>query len=172
MEEIVRLIKEYLNRHNNKNIVFVSDEQKQYLKENKGLLFEYYSQISNPRVDGKILEDFQVWVYGNDRKDFTPHCHFFNRDKSIEVEISLIDWNVIRVKNGNPSKSQIKPFFKWLNAKHSRDRNQTNKLALFIAWDNNNPENDLLGFIERNDIEINDKELVDYINNQIGEQYL
>ena len=142
---------------------FISDEQSKFLSEQRGLLFEYYAQVSNPRLDNRILGDLQVWVYGNDRKDFTPHCHVMKTDKSLEWEVSIIDWSIINVKRG-PVPGKLDDDFRiWLDSKSSRDKEKTNKEMLFIMWDAVNPNNDLLSFTESHSIEIKDTELCSYL---------
>ena len=147
-----------------KEITLISEEQKKFLKEQKGLLFEYYAQVSNPRLDTRILGDLQVWVYGGDRKGFTPHCHVMKADKSVEWEVSILDWTIINVKNGTVTGSMESTFNKWLNAKSTRDKNKLNKEIVYVMWDSVNPNNDLLEFTETHNTEITDNELKQYIN--------
>ena len=166
IQEIKKIIKTYLDDKKTRNIGFISEEQEKFLRENKGILFEYYGQVSNPRGDTNILGDLQIWVYGNDRKDFTPHCHVFTRDKSIEVEISIIDWKIIKRVKGKFNRKLRKAFDKWLVSKSTRDPNQTNKMALFIAWDSDNPNNDILSFVSRHNTRVEDEELIKYLDSQ------
>ena len=149
---------------------YISAEQKQYLKENKGLLFEYYVQVSNPKYDNKILGDIQIWVYGNDRTDFTPHCHVMLKDRSISFEVSLITWEVINVKSPkgvNASwgelKYFVKPFFKWLRSDSAKLK-IPNKILLYNQWDSTNPDNRLEDYIAKHNIEITDSTLFNYIS--------
>ena len=161
-EEIRSLIKECF-----KDKKGMSEEQEKFLNENKGLLFEYYAQVSNPNCDSRILGNLEVWVYGDDRNNFTPHCHVMLHDKSVEVEISIIDWNVVNVKNGKFTKKMYKSFDKWLKSENSRFDGISNKQALFGAWDANNPNNNLVKFIVKHDINILDLDLKKYIKRQI-----
>ena len=150
-----------------KKTIFISEEQEKYLNENKGLLFEYYEQISNPRGDTKILGDLQIWIYGNDRQDFTPHCHIMTKDKSTEFEVSIINWNIINVKNGKPTKDMKDRFFRWLNSNSTKFNGMKNKNVLFATWDGNNPNNDLLTFMSEHSISAEDDDLAEYLDSQL-----
>ena len=142
----------------------ISKEQTKFLQEQKGLLFEYYAQVSNPRLDIRKLGDLQVWVYGDDRKNFTPHCHVMKSDKSVEWEVSIIDWNIINVKNGTVTGQMEKLFNEWLVAKSTKDKSKLNKEMVYIMWDAVNPNNDLLEFTDSHNIKIEDIELNQYID--------
>ena len=146
--------------------IFISEEQEKFLREEKGILFEYFSIVSNPRKDGILLGNLQVWVYGDDRQNFTPHCHIMTMDKTTEFEVSLIDWSLVNIKRGIPTRDMRKRFDKWLSAKSSKGVDATNKQMLFISWDGNNPNNDLATFCEKNKIEPTDKDLAQYIEEQ------
>ena len=148
----------------------ITEEQERFLLEQKGLLFKYYIQASNPRLDSNILGNIQIWIYGDDRQNFTPHCHVMFADKSVEFEVSLLDWNIINIKYPNnrtcdwSSFNEFKkPFFKWLYSKNKIG--VLNKLNIFSLWDGTNPNNQLIDFVNQNNIDIDDKELKDYINN-------
>ena len=41
---------------------YVSKEQSLFLQENKGLLFEYFGQVSDPKYDTHILGNIQIWI--------------------------------------------------------------------------------------------------------------
>ena len=146
--------------------IIISEEQQKFLREQKGILFEYFSVVSNPKKDSKLLGDLQVWVYGDDRNGFTPHCHVMTIDKSTEFEVSLIDWKVINVKCGTPTRDMRKRFDKWLISNSTRNTEITNKNLLYISWDGNNPNNDLSDFCEKHNIVPNDIDLLEYIKNQ------
>lgn len=146
--------------------IIISEQQEKFLKEQKGLLFEYYIQASNPRKDTHVLGDLQVWVYGDDRNGFTPHCHVMTIDKSTEFEVSLIDWNVVNVKNGTPTKDMQKRFDKWLSSNHSMLKSITNKEFLYATWDSTNQNNTLADFCEKHKITPNDETLVLHIESQ------
>ena len=51
----------------------ISIQQKNFLSENKGKLFEYYLMISKPKFDSRILGNTQIWVYGYDRDKYIFH---------------------------------------------------------------------------------------------------
>jgi len=143
--------------------ILISEKQEKFLKEQRGLLFEYYIQASNPKKDFKILGDLQVWVYGDDRNNFTPHCHVMTIDKETEFEVSLIDWSVLNVKSGTPTRSMQKCFFDWLNSKSSRGIDATNKKILYVSWDSTNQNNDLQDFCKKHKITTTDDELAEHI---------
>ena len=161
-KEVKELIEEYLSNKNG-----MSREQEMFLKENKGLLFEYYEQVSNPRVDAHILGGLEVWVYGDDRQDFTPHCHVMLHDRSVEVEISIIDWSIVNVKNGNFTSKMHKSFLKWLNSENSRLGGIANKMSLYAIWDGNNPNNDITRFVIKHGIDVKDADLKKYMHRQL-----
>jgi hypothetical protein len=146
--------------------ILISEEQKKFLREQKGILFEYYIQASNPKKDTEILGDLQVWVYGDDRNGFTPHCHVMTIDKSTEFEVSLIDWKVINVKQGTPTKKMQKRFMEWLDSINSRGQLVTNRQFLYMTWDGANQFNDLADFCEKHNIIPNDEDLRKYIESQ------
>lgn len=162
-EEIKKLISEYYKKRREP----ISKEQLKYLKENKALLFEYYVQASNPQKDGNTLGNLEVWIYGNDRQDFTPHCHVMSHDKSVEVEISLIDLKIVNVKNCEFTSKMHKGFLKWLNSNSSKVKTNTNKYMLYVYWDVNNPNNTLTDFVLGHNVDIEDKDLQEYITNQL-----
>ena len=150
-------------------IIKITEEQERFLIEQQGILFEYYSQASSPKYDTNILGNIQIWVYGNDRQNFTPHCHVMFADKSVEFDVSLLDWNVINIKYPNnrtcdwSSFNEFKkPFFVWLE--RINRLKMKNKIKLFMLWDANNPNNTLSDFIERNNININDEDLIEYVD--------
>lgn len=149
-----------------KKVVMISEEQERFLRENRGLLFEYYIQASNPTKDTKILGDLQVWVYGDDRAAFTPHCHVMTIDKSVEFEVSLIDWRVINIKRGEPTRSMQKRLDKWLTCEKHGAHGMTNKEFLFFNWDGTNPNNRLSAFCAKHAIVPEDKVLLEYIESQ------
>lgn len=153
--------------------VIISEEQKKFIEEQEGILFEYYVQASQPRKDANILGNVQIWIYGNDRANFTPHCHVMLSDRSIEVEVSLIDFNIINTKNPKNANNDWsffnqlkKPFFKWLR---KISGGNTNKKNLFFLWDYNNQNNTLLDFVSSGNVGINDDELINYLNDRIEE---
>jgi hypothetical protein len=151
-----------------KKVIYITEEQLKFLEENKGVLFEYYGQVSKPKRDSHILGNIQIWIYGNDRQDFTPHCHVMYNDRSVEFEVSLLDWSIINVKRPSSTecdwssfKAFKKPFFKWLNSTNAIGT--TNKQQLYFAWDSDNPSNNLEMFVNEHQIEITDPDLQIYI---------
>lgn len=150
-------------------VKMVSEEQERFLAENQGILFEYYAQVTNPRTENHILKGTQVWIYSNDRTNFTPHCHVMLSDRSIEVEVSLIDFAIINVKSQNNTPcdwsyfNQIKkPFFNWIKMKDKYGL--TRKVHTFIEWDRNNPNNALVDYVNSHKPTQIDTELVEYVD--------
>lgn len=121
----------------------------QIIKENS--IDEYYVQVSNPKTDSYILGNLFIYIYNNDRPDMTPHCHIMTKDKSIEIEVSLLpndNYKILNVKRpkNTPNDwsyfSDIKDkFFKWLNEKNGKNKELTNNEALDITWNMNNQNN-------------------------------
>lgn len=147
----------------------ISIEQKNFLSENKGKLFEYYLMVSKPKFDNRILGNIQIWVYGHDRDKYTPHCHIMLADRSIEFEVDIFTWDIFNVKaplDVEPNWSNFskfrKPFFKWLET--TNILGVKNKIQLYFSWDSANPDNTLSQFIKRQNIEIKDEELIQYID--------
>lgn len=146
-------------------VVIITEQQEKFLREQKGLLFEYFSQVSNPKLDSDLLGNIQVWVYGSDRQAMTPHCHVMLADRSIEFEVSLIDWHIVNEKRGSATVKMLKKFNEWLVSRSTRiPGGKSNKYALFVAWDANNPNNDLEDYINKHGIEVKDDVLTDYLN--------
>ena len=144
--------------------IYITEEQETFLKENKGLLFEYYIQVSNPKKDTNILGNIQVWIYGDDRKDFTPHCHVMTSDKSTEIEVSIIDWKLVNIKRQNINLRKLqKPFLVWLNQTSSSFAPYTNKEVMYRQWDATNGNNTLSQYAEEHKLKIADKDLQQYL---------
>lgn len=145
-------------------IVIISEQQEKFLREQRGILFEYYTQVSEPRKDANILGNLQVWIYGDDRNGFTPHCHIMTADRETEFEISLIDWSVINVKSQLPPTRKMKnTFAEWLETKSNRFPEITNKVVLYRLWDGDNPNNSLADFCKEHNITPEDKDLLKHI---------
>ena len=149
-------------------MINLTEEEEKFLIKQQGILFEYYNQASNPKLDTKILGNIQILVYGNYGQNFTPHCHVMFADKSVEFDVSLLDWNVINIKYQNNRTCEWssfnefkKPFFAWIE--RINRLKMKNKIMLFMLWDINNPNNTLSDFIERNNINIIDEDLIEYI---------
>lgn len=115
-----------------------------------------YIQVSNPRKDNKTLGNVKIYIYNNDRVGYTPHCHVIDEKNNIEIEIGLIDFDIINVKNpkgvskdwGNFSKIR-KAFFEWLE---SEKNGVKNVYHLFNIWDDTNKANSLKNYIETHKI--------------------
>lgn len=124
--------------------------QRQVINEQE-LLLEYYERISEPS-DSSVLNGFAVWIYGNDRPQYPPHCHLIlgnPRKPEMNIEIHLLDLEAYYMEAPNNEDItwesigfKIKEgFFKWLH--QSNDRFGTNANYLFHAWNCNNDENRL-----------------------------
>ena len=142
----------------------------------KNLLFEYYNRISKPQ-DSDILGDWEVWVYGSDREAFPPHCHVRLKDDSFEFEVSLLNWEVINIKNSKLANNwdsidrRVKEaFFTWLNRIAKKQGGLINKIVLYNYWNDANVQNPLEKWVDkREDI---DKDLLQYLNNDIDAVWL
>lgn len=129
-----------------------------------GLLLEY-DQVSNPKTDSNILGKLTVWVYGNDRDGYTPHCHVIMSDGSMEAELSIIDFSVINIKTGTFTKKMLKKLINWTMAKTD---GVTNLKRLYTAWDDKNGSNTLLDFITKHGIKIENPTLLKYLNDSLS----
>ena len=136
----------------------------------KNLLFEYYNRISKPQ-DSDILGDWEVWVYGSDREAFPPHCHVRLKDDSFEFEVSLLNWEVINIKNSKLANNwdsidrRVKEaFFTWLNRPSKQKRDIINKWFLYNSWDEANAENPLMKWVDKK--ESIDKDLIEFLHGE------
>lgn len=59
----------------------------------KNQINEYYKNISNDKGLG-----FKVSLYGVDRDEYTPHLHVQSTQNPLEIEVSLIDFKIIKKK--------------------------------------------------------------------------
>ena len=76
----------------------------------KYYLNEYKNYVGYNSYDRNYLGNFKVELYGDDRPDMTPHFHFFNPDKSVNIEVSLgRDLRIIKVS----SPANVKPDWKY-----------------------------------------------------------
>lgn len=130
------------------------------------LLKEYYVRVSSPKNDSKILNGSNVWIYTNDRNDYTPHCHLISNDGSTEFEVSLIDFNIIHIKRGkNKNINELyECFLEWLTCVSNKS-GDINKNNLFNLLDYYNVNNQLNKFINSHKIIVKDADLIKYIEN-------
>lgn len=113
--------------------------------------------LLNQPSDSLPSNKYKIYIYGNDRDFFTPHFHFFDNDKNFELEISLINIDNLKIlssipRTGTP-KSRLLTWFgltkerkmlqKWLTEKNKELKIQTNKEAMPILWNLNNPDNEI-----------------------------
>ena len=96
-----------------------------------------------------------IYIYGNDRSVMTPHFHYFNLNKTFELEIQLSNIENLRVVNSKPRKGIPKHRLKtwdglkkekealiyWLSETNNDNSKLTNKEALILAWNQNNINN-------------------------------
>lgn len=108
------------------------------LEGKRELLHEYYKKVNSDR-DKHILGNLKIYIYGLDRDQMTPHAHLIDDD--VELEVSLIDWRIVRVKPASSKNHEWSAFtsirdrfFEWLE-------NEDNSDKLFRTWNNNNPDN-------------------------------
>ena len=112
------------------------------LDNDKMLLHEYYEKINRGK-DSHILGGLKIYVYKIDRGMATPHIHIVDEENH-EIEVSLIDWRIVNVKNPSgktrewSSFASIRDkFFRWLN------ETEENSKRIFDVWNNNNKDNQL-----------------------------
>lgn len=121
------------------------------LENKKGLLKEFYLRIDDEK-DSTILKGLSINIYFKDREEMTPHIHLKDINGDIEIEVSLINWSIINVKqpknidkNWSNFSSIRKRFFKWLKEKGNLQK-------LFKEWDRQNPDNLLEEYKDNRDI--------------------
>ena len=136
----------------------------------KEILEEYYNRVSKPQ-DSDILGDWEVWVYGSDREAFPPHCHVRLKDDSLEFEVSLLNWEVINIKNSKLPNSwdsidrRVKEaFFTWLNRPSKRQGGLINKIVLYNYWNDSNVQNPLEKWVDKK--EGIDKDLIGFLHEE------
>lgn len=127
------------------------------LRYKKDILKEYYERVDKPK-DAGILKGLEVQIYLLDREEMTPHVHLVDNANEISIEVSLVDWSIIKVnspKSADRDWSNFstvrKRFFSWL---------ENNVEELFLKWDAKNPDNLLRDYADRTTIS---QELKDYI---------
>lgn len=136
------------------------------------ILNEFFGVISTPK-DTDVLGNIEVWVYNSDREKYPPHCHVRTSDGKIEFEVSILNWEPFHLKS--PTNKNIngrdeinsdikKKFFTWLNrnSKEQGYENFSNKKAIWINWNQNNPNNRLEQWSNKK--ENIDKDLIDFLN--------
>ena len=142
------------------------DHLKYRVLNGKEMLVEYYKRISNPS-DSDILGKWEVWVYGDDREEFPPHCHLlYNRqDNKAEynIEIHLHDLEAYHMKfpeNKNITWNEIgnnvrEMFMLWLTTPRANGKDgETNAQYLFEWWDEENSiHNTIQMFVEKQHLE-------------------
>ena len=114
------------------------------------LLHEYYERANSPK-DNHILKDLDIYVYIGDRTPMTPHCHLKDND-GVEIEVSLIDWQIVNVKNPSGKKCEWgeftsirNRFFEWIDK-------QENAEKVFRIWNKCNVDNLLEEYQDKTNI--------------------
>lgn len=136
--------------------IIVNERQAQLIKEQKELLTEYYVEVSG-KEDTRILKNMRIYIYGEDRKYFTPHCHV-KIGNDVECEYSLLNFTPILTKgtNGMDKSKQvkglpvkyIKMLQQWLSLPSVKDKNTTNYARMLKVWDECNGGNTIRMFLE------------------------
>lgn len=134
------------------------------------LLFEYYDKVSN-EGDNDLLDNWEVWIYGNDRSEFPPHCHVRLPDGSAEFEVSLLNWEIVNIKHSelpnswdSIDRNLKRGFFRWLDRQSKESSKLTNKEYLYGFWNGANPHNRLEKWIDKR--EGIDQDLINYIEHK------
>ena len=124
----------------------------------RDLMTEY--ALVNDDNDSLSSRVYKIYVYGDDRDNFTPHFHFFDINKTFHVEISipaiqngnLIILNSKIKRKGIPKNRQRtwtgiewlqKELREWLQENSNIVPNQTNYQVIVNSWNLNNPGNRL-----------------------------
>lgn len=119
--------------------------------------------LVNKVEDSLSANLYKVYIYGNDRDNFTPHFHFFDNAKTFHLEISLIDAEKLIILKSAPKKGVDKKdlntwkglkkekglLHTWLLENSKRMEHNTNKEALLILWDFNNPDNEISNYLKK-----------------------
>lgn len=117
--------------------------------------------LVNKPFDSLYSDKYKIYVYGNDRGNFTPHFHFFDNEKSFHVEIPLLDIDNLTILKSLPRQGipknrlltwdgltkEKKMLQNWLQEKSSKIKNHTNKEDLIVFWNGNNPDNEIETYI-------------------------
>lgn len=102
------------------------------------------------------VEDFSglgmsVWMYGNDRPNYTPHFHL--RTKKEELEISIETLQILHIKGRKLKdiswtgyRKERKALEEWLMYPSKRMTKYTNYESIMILWNFDNPNNEVKVF--------------------------
>lgn len=120
---------------------------KEHLKHSSKPLLEM-ARIDEPK--NPVLQNYEIWIYGNDRTKMYPHFHILNKKTRLNIEVRITDLEVI---NSSPRKgiaqNKLKSWeglltlrdalIEWL--KKSDSVTGINNYALVVfSWNSNNRE--------------------------------
>ena len=121
----------------------IIENVKRRVEERLNYLTEYYRTMQSVKND-KILGNYRIEVYSNERTEMTPHCHIYNIDKTVDIEVALNDFRIVHVKSpqGAPTDwayfSDLRDrFFAWLdmvNLKSDNVNGLTNMQYMRQQW--------------------------------------
>lgn len=114
--------------------------------------------LVNEPSDSLSSNKYKIYIYGNDRDFFTPHFHFFDNEKTFELEISLLDIDNLTILKSTPrigvAKNRLLTFDgltkekkmlkNWLIEKNKEFKLYSNKEAMLSLWNVNNPDNKIV----------------------------
>lgn len=137
------------------------EKLEKHINESTGLVYEFYARANIDPSQNKVTKDMEIWIYGHDRNNMSPHCHLLNND--IEIEVSLLDWTIVNVKrpkNVSPEWKNFtdfkERFFAWL--KLPSKTGNANYVTLFNLWDHENEDSTISEFLKKHEnVEISDE---------------
>lgn len=124
----------------------------------KEMILEYYRRASDPSEE-KLLDGWQIWVYGNDRPYYPPHCHMMKGKYNLEIHLYDMElYHMESTQNKNITWDDVPKnlkdiFMNWINSPNVRNPNITNGVFLLDYWNGENPDDKIEDFIKRNGIE-------------------
>ena len=113
-------------------------------------ILKEFALVNKPE-DSLSSNQYQVYVYGNDRNPMTPHFHFFDKTKQlfhVEIQIQGVNEKIkILHHKFTPSTVELNKALLmlrgWLNQESKRIPQHTNYQSLIIFWNANNPNNEI-----------------------------
>lgn len=144
--------------------IIVNERQAKMLMGGKALIKEYYD-IINTNKDSHLLGNLSVYLYGEDRPNFTPHFHLYT--KAAELEYSLIDLSCVNSKANNGIKVPLPDKInKWFNEQSTHKKSmagETNIMFMFRLWDEKNPSSTLYQYLVKHPDKKPNAYLAEYI---------
>ena len=120
----------------------ISKEQQLYLNTSFKEKYKEYIKCSSKE---DFNNEYQVWIYGSDTVVLRPFCIFMSYDKSIEIKIDLLTFNILditlsqgQVYNWSLFQELKDKFDKWL---------ENNWYYLYRFWDGCNENNMIEDYI-------------------------